>query len=80
LISETKYPPTVENLAAAPPQALLLRHSKIAAVVRGEWSPHPRVTQSHSIFNSNKHYIENLVVRVTVTIEEEEEEENLVCD
>jgi len=32
-------------------------HSKIAAVVRGEWSPQPRVTQSHSIFNSNKQYI-----------------------
>ena len=43
--------------STAPPQALLLRHSKIAAVVRGEWSPHPRVTQSHSIFNSNKQYI-----------------------
>jgi len=48
--------------AAASPQALLallLRHSKIAAVVRGEWSrsPQPRVTQSHSIFNSNKQYI-----------------------
>ena len=44
--------------AAAPPQALLLRHSKIAAVVRGEWSPQPRVTQSHSIFNCNdKQYI-----------------------
>ena len=43
--------------AAAPSQALLLRHSKIAAVVRGEWSPQPRVTQSHSIFNSNKQYI-----------------------
>ena len=44
---------------SAPPQALLLRHSKIAAVVRGEWSPQPRVTQleSHSIFNSNKQYI-----------------------
>jgi hypothetical protein len=25
--------------------------------VRGEWSPQPRVTQSHSIFNSNKQYI-----------------------
>jgi len=39
-------------------EALLLRHSKIAAVVRGEWSPQPRVTQSHSIFNSNKQNIE----------------------
>jgi hypothetical protein len=44
-------------LLTSPPQALLLRHSKIAAVVRGEWSPQPRVTQSHSIFNSNKQYI-----------------------
>jgi hypothetical protein len=43
--------------AAARPQALLLRHSKIATVVREEWSPQPRVTQSHSIFNSNKQYI-----------------------
>jgi hypothetical protein len=43
--------------AAAPPQALLLRHPKIEAVVRGEWSPQPRVTQLHSIFNSNKPYI-----------------------
>jgi len=41
----------------AQPQALLRRHSKIAAVVRGEWSPQPRVTQSHSILNSNKQYI-----------------------
>jgi hypothetical protein len=39
-------------------EALLLRHSKIAAVLRGEWSPQPRVTQSHSIFNSNKQNIE----------------------
>ena len=23
----------------------------------GEWSPQPRVTQSHSVFNSNKRYI-----------------------
>jgi len=46
-----------QRAAAAPPQALLRRHSKIAAVVRGEWSPQPRVTQSHSIFNSNKQYI-----------------------
>jgi hypothetical protein len=48
---------TVMRAAAAPPQALLLRHSKIPAVVRGEWSPQPRVTQPHSIFNSNKQYI-----------------------
>jgi hypothetical protein len=51
-------PPRCHRRAAkAQPQALLLRHPKIAAVVRGEWSPQPRVTQSHSIFNSNKQYI-----------------------
>ena len=32
-------PPSARSTAAAPPQALLLRHSKIAAVVRGKWSP-----------------------------------------
>jgi len=42
--------------AAAPPQANLLRHSKIEAVVRGG-TPQPRVTHSHSMFNSNKQYI-----------------------
>jgi hypothetical protein len=42
------------EIKAEPPQALLLRQSKIAAVVRVEWSPQPRATQSHSIFNSNK--------------------------
>ena len=26
-------------------------------VMRGEWSPQPRITFKHSIFNSNKQYI-----------------------
>jgi len=34
-----------------------IREETLAAVVRGEWSPQPRVTQSHSIFNSNKQYM-----------------------
>ena len=58
LPGRTGTPPRCpRRAAAAPPQAFLLRHSKIAAVVRGEWSLQPRVTQSHSIFNSNKQYI-----------------------
>ena len=28
--------------------------------MRGEWSPQPRVTQSHSIFNSNEHHSNSL--------------------
>ena len=47
-ITSYQADPGPRRAAAAPPQALLLRHSKIAAVVRGDWSPQPRVTQSHS--------------------------------
>jgi hypothetical protein len=54
LVPDSKH--SVLKGTPQPPQALLLRHFKIAAVVRGEWSPQPRVTQSHSILNSNKQY------------------------
>jgi len=43
--------------AAAPPQALLLRHSKIAAVVRWAWSPQPRITLSHKNSRYNSRYL-----------------------
>jgi hypothetical protein len=49
---DSSSPPSARSSGTT--QALLLRHSKIEAVVRGEWSLQPRVTQSHSIFNSNK--------------------------
>jgi len=45
------------------------------AVERGEWSPQPRVTQSHSIFNSNKKYIHILPLAHERARREEEEEE-----
>jgi hypothetical protein len=36
------------------------RHAAFG-LVRGEWSPQPRVTQSHSIFNSNKQYMQQSI-------------------
>jgi hypothetical protein len=44
--------------AAKPRIALPILHAiRIIKTARGEWSPQPRVTQSHSIFNSNENGI-----------------------
>jgi len=44
--------------AAKPRIALPILHAiRIIKTARGEWSPQPRVTQSHSIFNSNENWI-----------------------